>query len=189
MLRVFLDFSVDRRHLIRFKAGLDTSRIHVNARLRCVWKRFPRSNNPLLHPRYDYSGEPGQVLSGTFRLILYFIGIRQDQDFLTPSAILSQSQAASRQWILIIRFYLSRSICGSRPKNLDAQIAGDLKSNPLAIWNCSDFKSLRFQLRFPHSFPTDLEAIRLRFCGALCDFKLAISLRCQIVVIVILQEK
>ena len=30
---------------------------------------------------------------------------------------------------------------------LDAQIAGDFKSNPLAIWNRSSFELLRFQLR------------------------------------------
>ena len=35
--------------------------------------------------------------------------------------------------------------CGS---NLDAQIASDLKFNPLAIWLRSALKSLRFQLRF-----------------------------------------
>ena len=54
---------------------------------------------------------------------------------------------------------------------LDAQIASNFKSNLLAFRNRSNLKALQLQLRFLHQFKTDLKAIRLRFCGALCDFK------------------
>ena len=56
-----------------------------------------------------------------------------------------------------------RKFCRSKhfhykTSRLDTQIASDFKSNPLAIWNCSDLKLLRLQLRFLCYFSTDLDS-------------------------------
>ena len=67
------------------------------------------------------------------------------------------------------KFHLHYMVYVELMRLVDAQIASDFKSNSLAIWNRSDFK-----LRFLRYFSTDLEAIRLRLCRALCDSNRAI---------------
>ena len=54
-LRAFVYSTIETRHLIRIRTGLDTYRIRIHARLRCVWKRFVRGTP---RPRYPLTIVP-----------------------------------------------------------------------------------------------------------------------------------